>query len=180
MNNLIQEQDLFALKSVKIPVQKYSLLTEAYTDLRDPQREMPNSSPPPLQPQDRARAKPHVQEFTDFLKEVDHDMEKLIQTTEAHDEAFFENSVMPHRFGFRDHRLTSYGADWGIQWWNAVVAMLLIGIILPIFYVVYIKTKDNGIVSPIDGNGIDSLIPPSNSSGAGLGTERPEHLQQPG
>ncbi len=37
VNNLIQEQDLFALKSIKIPVQKHSVLTETYTDLSDAQ-----------------------------------------------------------------------------------------------------------------------------------------------
>ncbi|KAM4618672.1 lysM and putative peptidoglycan-binding domain-containing protein 4 isoform 2-T2 [Polymixia lowei] len=177
VNNLIQEQDLFALKSIKIPVQKHSFLTEACADLRDPQQEMANSSTPSMQHQDRAGAKPQLQEVTDFLKEVDHDIEKLIQTTNTHDEAFFDNSQMPQRFGFRGQRLTGYGADWGIQWWNAVVAMLLIGIILPIFYVVYFKTKDNGIVSP-GSDGIDSSMTSSNNSSQGNVLTNQMHLNK--
>ncbi|XP_071777387.2 lysM and putative peptidoglycan-binding domain-containing protein 4 [Centroberyx gerrardi] len=181
VNNLIQEQDLFALKLIKIPVQKHSFLTESYTDLSDPQQEMPNSSSSTSpKPQDRARAQPHLQEVTDFLKEVDHDIEKLIQTTDDHDEDFLDNSEKPPRFGFRGQRLTSHGADWGIQWWNAVVAMLLIGIILPIFYVVYFKTKDNGTVPPVNGSGgLDSSVSSSNSSGTGV-SSGPEHFQEPG
>lgn len=181
VNNLIQEQDLFALKSIKIPVKKHSFLTETYTDLSDPQEEMPHSSTTPVKPQDRARAQPHLQEVTDFLMEVDHDIEKLIQTTNDQDEDFLDNSVKQQRFGFRGQRLTSHGADWGIQWWNAVVAMLLIGIVLPLFYVIYFKTKDSGVVSPTDGSGaLQSSTTSSNASGTSFGTRGPERFQEPG
>lgn len=167
VNNLIQEQDLFALKSIKIPVQKHSCLLESYTDLSDQQQETPSSSTASVKPQDRARNQTHLQEVTDFLKEVDHDIEKLIQTTDDHNEVFMCNSERPRRSGSRGQRLTSHGADWGIQWWNAIVAMLLIGIILPIFYVVYFKTKDSGVISPADDSGVlHSSTSSSNSSGS--------------
>ncbi|KAK2842235.1 hypothetical protein Q5P01_012435 [Channa striata] len=169
INNLMQEQDLFALKSVKIPVQKHSFLTETLTDLRDPQEEMPKSSTRPEKPQDRARAQPHLQEVTEFLMEVDNDIEKLIQLTNDQHEDFLDNSEKPQRFRKRGQRLTSHGADWGIQWWNALVAMLLIGIVLPLFYVIYFKTKDNGVVLPADGNGgLQPPVPTSNASGKGM------------
>ncbi|XP_031139296.1 lysM and putative peptidoglycan-binding domain-containing protein 4 [Sander lucioperca] len=174
VNNLMQGQDLFALKSIKIPVQKHSFLTEMYTDLGDPQGEIPHSSTTPVKPQDRARAQPHLQEVTDFLMDVDHDIEKLIQITNDQDEDFLLNSEKQQRFGSRGQRLTSHGADWGIQWWNAVVAMLLIGIVLPLFYVIYFKTKDNGVVLPTDGGGaLQSSTISSNSSGTGLSTRGP-------
>lgn len=180
VNNLMQEQDLFALKSIKIPIQKHSFLNETYTDLSDPQKEMPNSSAT-LKPLDRARAHPHLQEVTDFLMEVDHDIEKLIQTTDDQDEDFLDNSEKQERFGFRGERPSSHGADWGIQWWNAVVAMLLIGIILPLFYVIYFKMKDNGLVSSTDGSGaIQSSITSSNASRTGLSTKGVDNFQEPG
>ncbi|XP_022610280.1 lysM and putative peptidoglycan-binding domain-containing protein 4-like [Seriola dumerili] len=181
VNNLMQEQDLFALTSIKIPVQKHSFLTETYTDPSDLQEEMPHSSTTPVRPQDRARSQPHLQEVTDFLIEVDNDIEKLIQTTNDQDEDFLDNSEKEQRFGFRRRGLTSHGADWGIQWWNAVVAMLLIGIVLPLFYVIYFKTKDNGAVSPTDGSGaLQSSIKSSNDSGMDLSLMRPEDFQEPG
>ena len=99
----MQEQDLFALKSIKIPVQKHSFLMEMYTDPSEPQEEMPHSSTSttPVKPQDRARAQPHLQEVTDFLMEVDHDIEKLIQTTSEQDDDFLDSSERQQRFGFR-------------------------------------------------------------------------------
>uniref|UniRef100_A0A8D2ZJ28 LysM and putative peptidoglycan-binding domain-containing protein 4 n=1 Tax=Scophthalmus maximus TaxID=52904 RepID=A0A8D2ZJ28_SCOMX len=180
VNNLMQEQDLFALTSIKIPVQKHSFLTETYTDKKE-EEVMPQSSTVPVKPQDRARGQPHVQEVTDFLMEVDNDIEKLIQNTNNQDHDMLDNSEKEQRFGLRGQGLTSHGADWGIQWWNAVVAMLLIGIILPLFYVIYIKTKDNGVVSPTDDSGaLHSPVTSSNNSGPGLGTRGLEHFQEPG
>ncbi|XP_029379264.1 lysM and putative peptidoglycan-binding domain-containing protein 4 [Echeneis naucrates] len=165
VNNLLQEQDLFALTSVKIPVHKHSFLTETCTEISDPQEAMPHLSATPGRPQDKARAQPHLQEVTDFLMELDNDIEKLIQTTNDQDEDSFDNSEQEQRFGFRRRGLTSHGADWGIQWWNAVVAMLLIGIVLPLFYLIYFKTKDNGAVSPTDGSDtLHSSVKPSNDS----------------
>ncbi|XP_041693375.1 lysM and putative peptidoglycan-binding domain-containing protein 4 [Coregonus clupeaformis] len=168
VNNLIQEQDIFALKSIKIPVKKHSLLIEANTALKEPEPGTSNSSTPPPQPQGKPTAsspgRPPLQEYTDYLKEVDHDIERLIQTTNAQDEVFLEAAERPRKLGSRGQRLTSYGADWGIQWWNAVVAMILIGIILPVFYVVYFKTHDTGV---------PAAVATSNSSGTGLSTESP-------
>ncbi|KAM6961452.1 lysM and putative peptidoglycan-binding domain-containing protein 4 [Aplochiton taeniatus] len=176
VNNLIQEQDLFALKSIKIPVTRHSFLTETNTNLRTPQQGMPNSSTPSSQPQEEtgSGARPQVKEYTDFLKEVDHDIEKLIQTSDAREEVFADNPEGSHRFSSRSQRLTGYGADWGIQWWNAVVAMLLIGIILPIFYVVYFKTKDNAGGSAVEGSGMDSHVSSPNSSGPGHNIDIPQ------
>uniref|UniRef100_A0A1A8L494 LysM, putative peptidoglycan-binding, domain containing 4 n=1 Tax=Nothobranchius pienaari TaxID=704102 RepID=A0A1A8L494_9TELE len=167
-NNLIKEQDLFALKLIKIPVQKHGLLTETFPEWSDSQEEKPRSSPSP--PQDRGRGQPHLQEVTDFLMEVDNDIDKLIKTTTDHDQGFSEK---PRWFGFRRQRLNRHGADWGIQWWNAVVAMLLIGIVLPIFYVIYFKTKDGGVAAPT------GVLQPSNSSNAS-GSRGPELFHEPG
>lgn len=166
VNNLMQEQDLFALKSIKIPVQKHSFLSEAYADLTEPQEERSHSSDTPVQPQDGSRAQPHLKEVTDFLMEVDQDIEKLIQTTDDQDVDILDNSEHQQRFGLNGRRVTSHGADWGIQWWNAVVAMLLIGIVLPLFYVIYFKTKDNGAVSPTNSSVVThATVTSSNTSG---------------
>ncbi|KAJ8417375.1 hypothetical protein AAFF_G00286020 [Aldrovandia affinis] len=151
VNNLIQEQDLYALKSIKIPVKKHSLLTEgSHADLTEQQpgasSRAPPPSPRPAQPWPPLladSAKPRLQEYTDFLKGVDQDIEMLIQSTDAQEEIYPEGSEGPQQ-GSGSGRTSSYGADWGIQWWNAVVVMLLVGIILPIFYIVYYKTQDSG------------------------------------
>lgn len=106
--------------------------------------------------------------------EVDNDIEQLIQNTADQDEDFSEYSEKAQRSGFRGQRLTSHGADWGIQWWNAMVAMLLIGIVLPLFYVIYFKTKDNGGVTLTGASAAShGSFNSSNTSGTGLGAGEP-------
>lgn len=175
----MQEQDLFALKSVKIPVQKHRVLTETDAEVSDPKEEMPHSSAD-LYPQDTSRAHRHLQEVPDFLMEVDHDMEKLIQTTNDQDkEGVSEYAEKGRRFGCRGAHLSGHGADCGIKWWNAVVAMLLIGIILPLFYVIYFKMKNNEVVSSTASGTILSTTS-SNTSETVLSTKGVERFQEPG
>jgi len=164
-NNLFQEQDLFALKSIKIPVQKHSFLTEAFTDPTDPLRatstlsSSSSSSSPAHHGMRNTRAQPSLRQVSDFLKDVDHDIEKLIQSTSGRDDIFPDSAsnLLSARSGVRGRgraAAAGYGADWGIQWWNVVVALLLIGVVIPIFYVVYFKTKASGdaaVVAPMDG-----------------------------
>lgn len=183
VNNLIQDQDLYALKSIKIPIKKHSILTETNSELREPDpgaSSQPTASGSSLEaPTAGSPGRPQVQQYTDFLKEVDNDIERLIQTTE---EEFLVDQDVPRRWGARGQRLSSYGADWGIQWWNAVVAMLLIGIVLPIFYVVYFKTQDSGVAA-VDDSGVNNSITTSNSSIESISTLSPgstgmDHVSQ--
>ncbi|XP_061630110.1 lysM and putative peptidoglycan-binding domain-containing protein 4 [Phyllopteryx taeniolatus] len=158
VNNLIQEQDLFALKCIKIPVPKHSFLTESHADPSDYLEEMP------------VRDQPHRHQVMDFCTEVDNDKEKLIPTTDNRDVELLDDG--PKISGLRGQK--GQGADWGIQWWNAVVAMLLIGIILPLFYVIYFKTKHSGAASPADGSVTSSPVTSNNSGAGAFGTAGPE------
>ncbi|XP_036417640.1 lysM and putative peptidoglycan-binding domain-containing protein 4 [Colossoma macropomum] len=182
VNNLLKDQDLYALKSIRIPVKKHGLLTETNPELKDPQKRPSSPSPPPPdQLQDISgegpSVRPQVQEYTDFLKEVDNDIERLIQNTEAQEEVFGGSSDEARHWGSRGKRLNGYGADWGIQWWNAVIAMLLIGIVLPIFYVVYFKTQDSG-ESAVDGGVANNTLATSNNSGSSFSTANPNGLSR--
>ncbi|XP_058501621.1 lysM and putative peptidoglycan-binding domain-containing protein 4 [Solea solea] len=170
VNNLMQEQDLFGLTSIKIPVHKHSFLMETYSDR--------NESATTVKFQDRTRSQPHLQEAADFLMEIDNDIEKLIQTTNNQEDVLY-NSEKEQKFGVRGRTLNRHGSDWRIQWWNAVVAMLLIGIILPLFYVIYFKIKannnnNNNVVLPT------SSVTSLNQSGTSLSTRGLEHFQEPG
>lgn len=155
LNNLMQEQDLFALKFIKIPLQRHSFLTEEFEDAHTTQNNTPPSPETPL------RAPPPVQEVTDFLMEVDNDTERLIQE----DEELLEIRDRQGRSG-RGQGMKGHGADWGIHWWNAVIAMLLIGIVLPLFYIIYFKTR-----SSVSGPALNAQS--TNSSGTEEATEEP-------
>ncbi|MGH0166678.1 UNVERIFIED_CONTAM: hypothetical protein FKN15_051300 [Acipenser sinensis] len=142
-------KDLYALKVIKIPVKKHSVLTETSNDLKEPQasssRCLHMLAEPSLYEDAAAagRCGADIKECTDFLKEIDHDIERLIQSTDNLEEV---SCLEPHGgppHGTGTPNPSHHGSDWGIQWWNAVALMLLIGIILPVFYVVYFKTQDS-------------------------------------
>ncbi|XP_077050512.1 lysM and putative peptidoglycan-binding domain-containing protein 4 isoform X2 [Siphateles boraxobius] len=177
VNNFFQEQDMYALKSIKIPVKKHSLLTEANSELRNPKQRPSHDAAPSNSAEMSVSGRPQVQEFTNYLKEVDSDLERLIQSTDPSDEVFSGDSRVSRQWGWgwRSQRLRSYGADWGIQWWNAVVAMLLIGIVLPIFYVVYFKTQESG-ESVVDNGVVNISVPTSNSTGVSVSSVNPGNI----
>lgn len=143
-NNFIREQDLYALKSIKIPVKNHGILTETHRELR-----------PLLSPSSETRVTFEEQpdqdgaaasQLTDFFKGIDQNIEQA-----ARSEIFGRDS---HCAGSPDQLLPppappktpADGADCGIQWWNAVCIMLLVGVVLPVFYLVYFKVQATGEV----------------------------------
>ncbi|KAG9332114.1 hypothetical protein JZ751_015831 [Albula glossodonta] len=141
VNNLMQEQDLYALKSVKIPVRKHGLLTET----------PPPGPPSPTEPPPSVSQRPEG--YADFLQEMDRDIERLAQSSsgqqgEPSDVAAEVLQLKPRSTP------DQHGADWGIQWWNAVALMLLVGVILPLFCVFYYRTQD-GTTATMTTPGLD-------------------------
>lgn len=82
----------------------------------------------------------------DFFEDIDKDIEKLIQSTDQSKDHLEEVIYCQKSNGFNLGALSPkdshHGADWGMRWWNAVVIMLLIGVIIPIFYIVYFKIQE--------------------------------------
>ncbi|XP_058398321.1 lysM and putative peptidoglycan-binding domain-containing protein 4 [Diceros bicornis minor] len=144
VNNFIREQDLYALKSIKIPVKNHGILTETHKELRPlPSpfsetrvtfEEQPDS--------DRAAvgAGAPSSQLTDFFKGIDQNIERAVQSEIFLSESYcVETSSQPLLPA--PLKTPTTGADGGIQWWNAVFIMLLIGIVLPVFYLVYFKIQ---------------------------------------
>lgn len=152
----MQEQDFYALKSVRIPVQKHSFLGETSTILRDHKEDFLHSAAK-LKPLDTSRTHRQPKEVSDFVMDVDQDTERLIQSANDPDD------IKQPRFIVREGFLSK--ADCGIQWWNAVVAVLAIGIILPLFFLLFFKMKNSNILSSAD-----TMIQPSSgfSNASGL------------
>ncbi|XP_027708034.1 lysM and putative peptidoglycan-binding domain-containing protein 4 [Vombatus ursinus] len=148
VNNFIREQDLYALKSIKIPVKNYGILTETNKELKPLQTtssesrlmfvEFPDSD---NEAEESNCAK--SSQLTDFFKGIDQDIESAVQSEIYLNQDYcIETSKQP-LLPISQKTLMN-GADCGIQWWNAVLIMLLIGIILPVFYVVYFKIQGPG------------------------------------
>ncbi|TWW76355.1 lysM and putative peptidoglycan-binding domain-containing protein 4 isoform X1 [Takifugu flavidus] len=141
LNNLMQEQDFYALKSVRIPVQKHSFLGETSTILRDHKEDFLHSAAK-LKPLDTSRTHRQPKEVSDFVMDVEQDTERLIQSANDPDE------TKQPRFIVREGSLSK--ADCGAQWWNVVVAVLVIGIILPVFFLLFFKMKNSHVLSSAD------------------------------
>ncbi|XP_012499172.1 PREDICTED: lysM and putative peptidoglycan-binding domain-containing protein 4 isoform X2 [Propithecus coquereli] len=143
VNNFIREQDLYALKSIKIPVKNHGILTETHKELKPlPSPSSETKVTVELPDPDRAAAGPDAgpSRLTDFFKEIDQNIERAVQSeTFLRESCCVETSNQPLLPA--PPKTRTNGADCGIQWWNAVFIMLLIGVVLPVFYLIYFKMQ---------------------------------------
>ncbi|KAM8957948.1 lysM and putative peptidoglycan-binding domain-containing protein 4 [Lycaon pictus] len=147
VNNFIREQDLYALKSIKIPVKNHGILTETHKELRpllSPSSETRVTFEEQPDP-DRAAVDTGAlsSPLTDFFKGIDQNIERAVQSEIFLNESYCVETSSQPLLPAPPKTLTN-GADCGIQWWNAVFIMLLIGIVLPVFYLVYFKMQSTG------------------------------------
>nr|XP_055220096.1 lysM and putative peptidoglycan-binding domain-containing protein 4 isoform X1 [Gorilla gorilla gorilla]XP_055220097.1 lysM and putative peptidoglycan-binding domain-containing protein 4 isoform X1 [Gorilla gorilla gorilla]XP_055220099.1 lysM and putative peptidoglycan-binding domain-containing protein 4 isoform X1 [Gorilla gorilla gorilla] len=165
VNNFIREQDLYALKSVKIPVRNHGILTETRKELKpllSPSSE--TTVTVELPEADRAGAGTGAQagQLMGFFKGIDRDIERAVQSEIfLHESYCMDTSHQPLLPA--PPKTPMDGADCGIQWWNAVFIMLLIGIVLPIFYLVYFKIQASGETP----NSLNTTVIPNGSMAMG-------------
>ncbi|XP_073933198.1 lysM and putative peptidoglycan-binding domain-containing protein 3 [Castor canadensis] len=175
VNNLISDQDFFALRSIKIPVKKFSSLTETLYPPKGRQASHPCVQYAPEQ-QEILPAYDSLcssESAGSFLKEVDRDIEQIVKCTDTKKENLNEvvSALTAQQIRFEpDNKNTQrkdpyYGADWGIGWWTAVVIMLIVGIITPVFYLLYyeiLAKVDISHHSTVDSSHLHSgITPPS-------------------
>ncbi|NXS37434.1 LYSM4 protein, partial [Pomatostomus ruficeps] len=143
VNNFIREQDLYALKSIKIPVRPHGLLTEGGGALRPPAAgpAQPGLTRVELpEPEPGAGGSAGGRRFTDYFRGIDQSIQDAAQV-EVQLNAEYGAEALERPLPEAGKREAGNGADCGIQWWNAVFIMLLIGIVLPVFYIIYFKTQ---------------------------------------
>lgn len=176
VNNLISDQDFFALRSVKIPVKKFSSLTETLYSPKGRQASRPSSVQYVPEQQEILSLNDSLsssESAGSFLKEVDRDIEQLVKCTDTKRENLNEvvSALTAQQIRFEpdnkniQHKDPYYGADWGIGWWTAVVIMLIVGIITPVFYLLYyeiLAKVDVSHHSTVDSSHLHSgVTPPS-------------------
>ncbi|XP_053313741.1 lysM and putative peptidoglycan-binding domain-containing protein 3 [Spea bombifrons] len=144
-NNFINEQDFFALRSIKIPVKRFSVLAESYFSPKG-KASRTVSFQPSLEDQESNQSISTLSSETadSFLQEVDRDIEKIVKCTDTTKENLHEVvSALTEELNFElEHKPVKqkdpyFGADWGLGWWTAVVVMVIVGIITPVFYFLY-------------------------------------------
>lgn len=80
-----------------------------------------------------------------FLKVVDRDIEQIVKCNATKRENLNEvvSALSTQQPSFEaegkaiKRKDPYYGADWGIGWWTAVVIMVVVGIVTPVFYLLY-------------------------------------------
>lgn len=174
VNNLISDQDFFALRSIKIPVKKFSSLTETLYPPKGRQASRPSSVQYVLEQQEILLANNSLsssESAGSFLKEVDRDIEQIVKCTDTKRENLNEvvSALTAQQTRFEpdnkniQRKDPYYGADWGIGWWTAVVIMLIVGIITPVFYLLYyeiLAKVDVSHHSTVDSSHLHSGVTP--------------------
>lgn len=165
-NSLLTEQDFFALRSIKIPVRRFSVLTETHNTgpiisaspsgaRRLPQAVSPAISFPSESSTDSSSSTESVE---GFLQEKDKDIERLVKSTgpsrSSLNEVVSSLTLQQQEPLLREveykpaqRKDPYYGADWGMRWSTAVVIMLVVGIVTPVFYLLYYEVLMKAEVS---------------------------------
>lgn len=173
-NSLLTEQDFFALRSVKIPVRRFSVLTETHnTGPIKPAspsgaRRLPQISPVTSLPSESSTdSSSSTDSVEGFLLEKDKDIERLVKSTgpsrSSLNEVVSSLTLQQQQPLLREveYKPTQrkdpyYGADWGMRWSTAVAIMLVVGIVTPVFYLLYyevlMKAEVSHHGSPTHGN----------------------------
>ncbi|KAG8145160.1 hypothetical protein E2320_013530 [Naja naja] len=125
----------------KIPVKVNGLLTETSNELLPLQT-------PALQPEYSTSIDPESrsgdhQQIDQYFRGIDQNIERV---TQLEIPSCTDPFIEPSNQSSQEQKATCSGADYGIQWWKAVFLMLLIGIVLPVFYIVYFKTQQLDVV----------------------------------
>lgn len=161
-NNLLTEQDFFALRSIKIPVKRFSILTETHSSgpvapasppgARCPPQTSPSTSLPLESSTDSSSSTDSVE---GFLLEKDKDIERLVKSTAPSRSnlnqvvsSLTQQPVLAEvEYKTVQRKDPYYGADWGMRWWTAVAIMLFVGIVTPVFYLLYYEVLVKADVS---------------------------------
>ncbi|XP_037536423.1 lysM and putative peptidoglycan-binding domain-containing protein 3 [Nematolebias whitei] len=164
-NNLLTEQDFFALRSIKIPVRRFSVLTETHnvgslssSSPTAARRVPPISSVMSLPSESSTDSSSSTDSVEGFLQEKDKDIEQLVKSTgpsrSSLNEVVSSLTLQQQQplLGEVEYKLTQrkdpyYGADWGMRWWTAVAIMLVVGIVTPVFYLLYYEVLVKSDVS---------------------------------
>ncbi|XP_013788275.1 lysM and putative peptidoglycan-binding domain-containing protein 3-like [Limulus polyphemus] len=165
-NNLQTDKELFARKSLIIPVRKHSILTEILPYAKSSSYEA--SSLRIVEDNTihsdnertisigigRALAEEKHNGTVEFLKAMDRDLAKIRDSTHTYKNSLedVKATLTSPRFApiiFENPKKKSIfsGVDCGISWWSLLVVIFVIGIVAPLVYMLYYK-----IFQPVGNN----------------------------
>lgn len=144
----------------------HGLLTEGSGALRPPagpaQPGLTRVEPP--EPEPAAGGSAGARRLSEYFRDIDQSIQDAVQV-EVQLNAEYGGDGPERPLPEAAKRDAGNGADCGIQWWNAVFIMLLIGIVLPVFYIIYFKTQGlvahttNTTASNVSAAGLEGKLP---------------------
>ncbi|XP_071952391.1 lysM and putative peptidoglycan-binding domain-containing protein 3-like [Antedon mediterranea] len=156
INNLLQDQDFYALSKIKIPVKRYGLLTEIKEEekrrrLQENEAGLTNSTRiENLSEEDEEeelfsvrkisiRDAIHDGEAKQFLRNMDRDLKRIQTATTSKKESLDEVLSMLtekriHPFQQKTPATYCDGATCGLKWWTMLILLFVIGIFIPAFF----------------------------------------------
>ncbi|XP_075063793.1 lysM and putative peptidoglycan-binding domain-containing protein 4 [Mixophyes fleayi] len=137
VNNFLTEQDMYALKIIKIPVKVHGIFTEQHEQSKTHKGQFVCSEDIVSE----SVSSTENRDFTLYFQKIDQNIEAAAQTQDLLSESLDTGTDSLRVSPIPRHKDPTSGADCGIRWWNAVVIMLLIGIVLPVFYILYYETR---------------------------------------
>lgn len=168
VNNLYSDQDFYALKTIKIPVQPHGILTEvSEKKQRPPSLKIPGNQPSSsgvdnddendesdyedMDPNGECVRTVSIRSALDspnsFLKHMDNDLKLICKSTPLRKSNLDEvtrtltiNCINPIKL--RKQQEKTLGAACGVGWKGVIVLVFVVGILLPGFIAfVYLRTK---------------------------------------
>lgn len=136
VNNLIREQDFFALRVIKVPVKRHGLVREMI-EQEQMQREETIEEVHVVSITGSPGSNSHMH----FLQQMDKDISKIVSSTRTRLDSLEKvvekmtcKSIQPlHR------PPASMWTDCTVRWNSLMVIIILVALVTPLFYVVYYK-----------------------------------------
>ena len=169
VNRLIMEQDFFALRLIRVPVKKHGIISErlehSYLGRTLPNLEAPPVSSREYNHEDgslvdapcdeagetssllvrtlsiRDTCNRQSTEAREFLQRMDGDLEKIRFSTNSYKSSLDEVSATltcKRIHPLRDGAFCNE-ADCGIRWWNLVIWMIIVVLLIPSLYFLYFE-----------------------------------------
>jgi len=168
-NNLIRDQDFFALTTIKVPVKRFSLITELIAEEESqasakPVQNVPHTSTDPVfyneanEDSDEdcqflvrtlsiprtGRPGSESRAAQQFLANMDADIKRIVSSTNSRKDSLDEVASTLTRQQIKPMSKSSVvGADCGISWWSVVVMVFCIGLLVPCLFFLYYEYLHN-------------------------------------
>lgn len=167
INNLIKDQDFFALRVIKVPMKRYSLLTDL---VNEENKEAANSAKLTLNANGFESSHSQEANETDsssenelfvrtlsirdsllsdqgkqaasFLQRMDKDLKSIVNSTKSQKDSLedvVQTMTCKRIYPLQQQSSWLNGYDCGMRWWSVLLAFIVFGFVAPLLYFIYLE-----------------------------------------